>query len=59
MMTAIIINEQGRQILEFIDNRRTVKEIIDLMIQKYPEVGENIIENVCILFYMRRKKRNH
>lgn len=54
---AIIINEQGRQILEFIDNRRTVKEIIDLMIQKYPEVGENIIENDVYSFLYEGERR--
>lgn len=57
MMTAIIINEQGRQILEFIDNRRTVKEIIDLMIQKYHEVGENIIENDVYSFLYEGERR--
>ena len=54
---AIIINEQGRQILEFIDNRRTVKELIDLMIQKYPEVGENIIENDVYSFLYEGERR--
>ena len=54
---AIIINEQGRQILEFIDNRRTVKEIIDLIIQKYPEVGENIIENDVYSFLYEGERR--
>ena len=52
---AIIINEQGKEILEFINNKRTVEEIINLMIQKYPEVEKDVVENDVYSFYMREK----
>lgn len=54
---AIIINEQGKEILEFINNKRTVEEIINLMIQKYPEVEKDVVENDVYSFLYEGERR--
>lgn len=52
---AIIINEQGKEILEFINNKRTVEEIINLMIQKISRGRKGRGRERCVFFYMREK----